>query len=118
MSAVDDLSTSIGNSEKLDPASRALLVQFLQASAPILGSLETAALQDLLQWLSGSAMPPPPAVDALDAAQVVALLNVTSAEMEGTLAQRVQQVAAARAAVAGLANTALTVLVQALVNAL
>jgi hypothetical protein len=118
MSAVDDLITALNASTKVNPATRAVLVQFLQAGAPVLNNLETSALQDLMSWLAGPQIPAPPAVDGLTGEQVVALLDVTAQQMDGLLEERVKQVAAARAAVSNLANTALSILIQALVSAL
>lgn len=119
MTAFEELTTALRNSNKVPPPTRDLLLQFLAESAPAFASLESAALEALLRWLAGGdPAAPPPAVDHLTTQQVRALLEVTHAQMEGVLEQRRAEIAAARAATARLGQAALTLLARLLLSAL
>jgi hypothetical protein len=117
MSASAEFSAALAASS-LDPAAKAILQQFLTAGGPILDSLEAAALEDLLRWVAGAGPVPPPAVDALSAEGVAALLALTETQMAAALDARRQQAAAARAAVNALASAALGTLARLLLTAL
>jgi hypothetical protein len=119
MTSLEEIAAALRDSKKLDPASRDLLLQFLAASAPLLESLEGAALRTLMEWLAGGpSIPAVPAVERLDGAQVRALLDLTQTQMDALVAERREEVAAAHAAVERLGQTALALLARLLVAAL
>jgi hypothetical protein len=118
MTALEQLSSSLRDSEKIDPATRDLLLQFLAAGAPVLQSLEASALRALMTWLAGSATAAPPAVNTLDTRQVLALLDLTQSQMDATVNDRREQSAAARAALEALGQSALALLARFLIAAL
>jgi hypothetical protein len=119
MTAFEEITASIRDSNKLDATSRDLLLQFLAAGAPLFQSLETAALGTLMTWLAGSsAVPPPREVDQLSSKQILALLELTQVGMDAAVKERREELAAARAAVEGLGQAALSLLARLLIAAL
>jgi hypothetical protein len=119
MTAFEELTTALRNSNKIDVATRDLLLQFLAEGAPAFQSLESSALSGLLLWLAGGVpASPPPVVDHLNTRQVRALLEVVHVQMEDVLAERREELAAARAATAQLGQAALTLLARLLIAAL
>jgi hypothetical protein len=118
MTALDSLISVLQSSDKLDPGKKQLLLDFFQTAAPLLSNLESATLGELMTWLAGADVPPPTIVDSLTQAQVLALLTETHTEMEVQLQERLQQVAAARAAIGNLGNLALSLLIRTLLSVL
>jgi len=120
MSALDEITAAVTNSERLDAGTKAVLGDFLKVAGPALANVAAETVNDLLRSVAGGDTQS--AVEALSEAlspeQVVATLQAMDDEMRVLVQTQGASVVAAQTIIDAAAGAALQILVRVILAAI